>query len=160
MMVVTTDKQALVALILPGGFQCHRLAPPPERYWPARSVGRRGVWGPPSRSVGAGVARFIDRPSRPRTARHTARHTARPQALTALGGRGGHTGRIDTAPTDQNGPKSFPFLCSPHQACDACATMRGGEGHQSPPHYVQTTRELSVVCVAQAALQGRDACTR
>ena len=110
--------------------------------------------------MGAGVARFIDRPSRPRTARHTARHTARPQALTALGGRGGHTGRIDTAPTDQNGPKSFPFLCSPHQACDACATMRGGEGHQSPPHYVQTTRELSVVCVAQAALQGRDACTR
>ena len=49
------------------------------------------MWGPPSRSVGAGVARFIDRPSRPRTARHTARHTARPQALTALGGRRGAT---------------------------------------------------------------------
>ena len=45
------------------------------------------MWGPPSRSVGAGVARFIDRPSRP----HTLRHSAPPQALTALGGRRGAT---------------------------------------------------------------------
>ena len=61
----------------------------------------------------------------------------------------GHTGRIDTAPTDQNGPKSFPFLCSPHRKRAMHAAMRRRAGG----HRIMS-KQLSVNCVRSPTLQG------